>query len=113
MSRKKIDKETRNRVYEKYGGRCAYCGKEIALKNMQVDHLVPIYLGGKDDIGNYMPSCRSCNFRKATLSIDEFRKELIRQCDRLLKTFQCRQSMDYGLIERKNADIVFYFEKYK
>lgn len=29
MSRKAISKAERQNVYEKYNGRCAYCGKEI------------------------------------------------------------------------------------
>lgn len=27
-----ISKKTRETVYQKYGGRCAYCGKEIAYR---------------------------------------------------------------------------------
>lgn len=34
-----ISKKTREAVYQKYGGRCAYCGRPIAYKDMQVDHL--------------------------------------------------------------------------
>ena len=32
-----INKKTREAVYQKYGGRCAYCGRAIAYKDMQVD----------------------------------------------------------------------------
>lgn len=39
-SRAKINKEIRNLVYEKYKGHCAYCGKPIDYKDMQVDHFV-------------------------------------------------------------------------
>lgn len=109
--RKAINKEIRNLVYEKYKGHCAYCGRRIDYKDMQVDHLHPVYLGGEDKLENYMPACRSCNFRKATMSIDKFREELKLQCERMLNTFQGKQSLSYGLIEKKDIDIVFYFEK--
>ena len=33
-----INKKIREAVYKKYGGRCAYCGRAIAYKDMQVDH---------------------------------------------------------------------------
>jgi len=35
---KKINREL---VHSKFGGRCAYCGVEITIKQMQVDHIVP------------------------------------------------------------------------
>ena len=38
---KTISKKTRVAVYEKYDGHCAYCGKEIEYKNMQLDHMIP------------------------------------------------------------------------
>lgn len=110
-NRAKIDKGTRKLVYDKYQGHCAYCGKPVEYKDMQVDHLHPIYLGGEDKLENYMPSCRACNFRKATMSVDKFREELKLQCKRMLNTFQGKQSLTYGLIEKKDIDVVFYFEK--
>lgn len=109
--RKTIDKDTRKLVYDKYKGHCAYCGKSIDYKDMQVDHLHPVYLGGKDELENYMPACRACNFRKATMSVDKFREELKLQCERMLNSFQGKQSLAYGLIEKKDIDVVFYFEK--
>ena len=36
-----INKKTRELVYKKYDGHCAYCGKEIEIKDMQVDHMYP------------------------------------------------------------------------
>ena len=34
----KID---RQKVYDKYNGHCAYCGKPITIKDNQVDHILP------------------------------------------------------------------------
>lgn len=107
-----IPKRIRELIYEKCGGHCAYCGKEIAYRNMQVDHIHPQYKGGSDDINNLLPACRACNFRKGTLSVEQFRREIIDQCNSLFeRSFQARMSQDYGLIERVNKPIVFYFEK--
>ncbi len=45
-----MKKEDRLKIYRKYDGHCAYCGKSIEYKDMQVDHLVPknrgCYSGG-------------------------------------------------------------------
>jgi hypothetical protein len=119
-----ISKKVRLQVYDKCGGHCAYCGREIAYKDMQVDHVVPLergvspiwvekrgYQRGTDDFDNLLPSCRMCNFRKGTLTVELFRKEIENQVEGVCKTFQGRMSLAYGLIERVNKPIVFYFEK--
>ena len=106
-----FSKKIRQAVYDKCGGHCAYCGREIAYKDMQVDHIRPRHLGGSDDIGNLYPSCRMCKFRKGTLMIEPFRREIEHQAEGLCKTFQGRMSLAYGLIKRVNKPIVFYFEK--
>ena len=36
-----MTKHDRIKIHAKHRGRCAYCGAEIALKDMQVDHIVP------------------------------------------------------------------------
>lgn len=106
-----ISKRVREIVYQKYNGHCAYCGKEITMKEMQCDHIQSRYHNGTDDISNLMPSCRACNFRKGTWTIDQFRNELREQARTLTKTFQGRMSLQYGLIEYHDHPIVFYFEK--
>ena len=42
MKRRKLNKSERLAVYDKTNGHCAYCGKEITLQQMQVDHVVPV-----------------------------------------------------------------------
>ena len=106
-----ISKKIRQAVYDKYGGHCAYCGREIAYKDMQVDHIHPQYRGGKDDMDNLNPACRMCNFRKGTFELEDFRNQITQQAETLCKTFQGRMSLAYGLIERVDKPIVFYFEK--
>ena len=106
MNRKQI----RELVYHKYDGHCAYCGREIAMKDMQVDHIVSRYNNGTDDLDNLNPSCRMCNFRKQTFTIEQFRKEIARQADTTMKTFANRMSAAYGLISYTPHEITFYFE---
>ena len=106
-----FSKKIRQQVYDKCNGHCAYCGREIAYKDMQVDHIHPQYKRGTDDFENLLPSCRMCNFRKGTLSVEHFRKEIENQAEGVCKTFQGRMSLAYGLILRVDKPIVFYFEK--
>lgn len=86
MSRKTIPKKTRLELYEKYNHRCGYCGCEIVYKDMQVDHLKPVYVHGEylgdmdseqlNDISNFIPACRQCNLYKSTFELEEFREQL-------------------------------------
>lgn len=47
-----------------FGGRCVRCGREGM--RLVKDHIVPIYLGGSDAIGNLQPLCDSCNCSKGS-----------------------------------------------
>lgn len=107
---KPIPKAVRQKVYEKYDGHCAYCGKPIEYKEMQVDHIQAHYLGGADEMDNYNPACRMCNFYKGTMSIDRFREELRKLQERLKKVYIYRLALRYGLVEEKENEVVFYFE---
>lgn len=112
-------KEIRQAVYEKYGGHCAYCGRPLAYKDMQVDHVVSRYSSRYTDpadidvLASYNPSCRACNCRKGTLSIEGFRCEIKEQAKREMQRFQARMSVAYGLLEyHPEREITFYFESY-
>ena len=59
MKRKHISSRVRQKIWEKYGGKCAYCGEPIPFKGMHVDHLIPLARGGADSDDNYMPACRN------------------------------------------------------
>lgn len=109
--RKAIPKATRLKVYEKYNGHCAYCGCDLALKDMQVDHIQSVYwYNGANDIENYNPACRMCNFYKSTMTIEDFRKQLGKLLSRLEKVFIFRLAKKYGLIKETQEPIKFYFE---
>lgn len=110
--RKRISKTKRLEVYNKYEGHCAYCGKVISIKDMQVDHLESFYIHGENtDIDNLMPSCRSCNFYKSTMSLEKFREQLGKIKSRLEKVFIYRLARDYGIIKEQENQLKFYFER--
>lgn len=108
-----MNKEIRIRIWNKYDCRCAYCGELLDYKKMQVDHIEAKYLGGKDDISNYNPSCRQCNFYKGTFSIDGFRKQLLTIHERIKKPFIIRLAIKYGIVQFKPFNGKFYFENHK
>ena len=53
--------------------RCVYCGNRYPYDQLQVDHMIPIALGGQDSIRNAQLACRSCNMSKGTMTDKEFR----------------------------------------
>lgn len=50
----------REEVFAAKGRTCVYCGGFAD----EVDHVVPVKIGGVDAIDNLVPACRSCNRRK-------------------------------------------------
>ena len=111
--RKALSKDMRREVYEMYGGHCAYCGKEIDIKEMQVDHIQSVYLGGVDELENYRPACRSCNFYKSTMSVEGLREQLGLIVGRLEKLFIFRLALAYGVIQLTGRPVKFYFEEHE
>lgn len=126
-----MKKKERELVYNKYGGKCAYCGCDLH-KGWHVDHIEPIRRNesdegierinkyrktpisrGEDNIKNYNPSCRQCNIWKSTYSIEEFRVEISEQINRLNRfNANYRNAKRFELVVEIEKPIVFYFEKF-
>jgi uncharacterized protein (TIGR02646 family) len=101
----------RQTVFDKFDGHCAYCGKEITLKEMQVEHFIPRNMGGTNNFVNLFPSCRRCNFYKHTLMLGEFRKLIQTLKNRVSNQFIVKIAIDYGILKLNEWDGLFYFEK--
>lgn len=106
-----MKKEIRIQVWQKYDCCCAYCGEPLHYKEMQVDHILPIKRGGKDEIENCNPSCRQCNFYKSDFTLEEFREQMKTLHERITKPFISRLGIKYGIVQITPFDGVFYFEK--
>lgn len=110
--RRRLTKHERQEVYEKCGGHCAYCGCEIKLRQMQVDHVQPISFRGKDELSNMLPACRSCNNYKHSMTLETFRCVAERWHDNILRDSAAyRIAVRFGRITAKDGPVQFYFEK--
>ncbi len=117
-----INKRVREAVYEKYNGHCAYCGRPIAYKDMQVDHFIPqslecIFVAGEyqgidsvDDLKNLMPACRMCNHYKRAHSLDTFRRYIEEIPKKLRENYIYKIGVAYGNIVEDEKPIRFFFE---
>jgi 5-methylcytosine-specific restriction endonuclease McrA len=124
MVKKKINREE---IYNKCNGHCAYCGVEITIKQMQVDHIEPHWhtltetqaqkskiKKGSHEIENLNPSCSRCNKWKSTYSLESFRNVIETSLVRLERdTPNFRLARDYGLLTETPKRIKFYFELIK
>ena len=112
--RHKWTKEERLKIYQKFQGHCAYCGLEIDLKDMQIDHITSLYQNGEDSVENAVCSCRLCNSYKRANSLEKYRNWLLAGViERLRKLFIFRIAERYGMITVNDWDKKFYFEKLK
>lgn len=119
-----MSKINREEVYKKCDGHCAYCGCEITLKQMQVDHIEPhwhtvseqeaVRCGikkGSHEIDNLNPSCARCNRWKSTWKLEQFREEIRKQIERLERDSSAfRMARDFNLLKVTQAKVTFYFE---
>ena len=112
MKRKHISSRVRQKIWEKYGGKCAYCGEPIPFKGMHVDHLIPLARGGADSDDNYMPACSKCNHYKHTLTFDDFREQIGLLTGRLReRVYIYKLALRHGRISESSEPVIFYFEQ--
>ncbi|MEB3338222.1 MAG: HNH endonuclease, partial [Leptolyngbyaceae bacterium] len=54
----------RKYIFERDRYQCQSCGQTNAETELNVDHIIPLALGGANDISNFQTLCRSCNQAK-------------------------------------------------
>lgn len=111
-----FSKKKREAVYAKYDGHCAYCGRAIDIKDMQVDHFHPLRAwgieeAGTDDISNLMPACRMCNHYKRANSLETFRRYIAEIPRKLRENYIYKVGIAYGNVVEHEKPITFYFEQ--
>lgn len=48
-------------LIEQYGSECQYCAIALTLDTIILDHIVPLCVGGSNDVSNLALSCQRCN----------------------------------------------------
>ena len=69
-----ISGSVRYEVLKRASFRCELCGISAEEKSLEVDHIHPKSLGGKDDLSNYQALCYSCNAAKRNTDSTDFRE---------------------------------------
>lgn len=126
-----MKKKDREIIFNKFGGKCAYCGCELQ-KGWHVDEIEPVrrnhrwnqekrrYELDKETpfthpermhIDNQFPSCASCNINKHSESLEEFRKSIAGYMKHLNEiSTQYKIAKRYGLVVETDKPVKFYFE---
>lgn len=121
------DKRLRVVIFNKYDGKCAYCGCNLE-ERFCIDHIRPLNRNkrwdssqqrskdneGKHTIENLNPSCPPCNISKSSFPLETWRKELelkISRIERDSSTFRLLKKFD--LVGIKKYNVTFYFETLK
>lgn len=116
-------KPSRQKIFDKSGGKCWYCGTPLEGNKWHKDHVKPIYRGhavdrsnndfyGEDTEDNLVPACSPCNLFKGVFSVEEFRVEISKQVERARKTsVNFRTAERFGLIQVVDKPVVFWFEE--
>ena len=114
----------RNFIFNKYGGKCAYCGSKLIFNTFHVDHIEPKFRKsthsevesygrkkGKDIDQNGNPSCKSCNSSKSTFTIEQWRWQIKNKVNVLRRDSSTFRILErYGLLKVSDSDVIFYFE---
>jgi len=134
-----MKKSDRQKIFDKYGGKCAYCGCDLE-SGWHVDEIEPVRrnyshewvddkqkgYGGKwvrkttgcanpdgFHIDNQNPACPSCNINKHSDSLESFRKMIAHFVTTLNRDItQYKIAKRYGLIQETNIEVKFYFETF-
>ena len=67
-----IDPMIRKYIYKQADGKCALCGKPVKYDDFTVDHIVPLSMGGENDIDNFQCTCKACNQFKSNILPEDF-----------------------------------------
>ena len=79
ISRRESKRRFRSKIYDMWGGECAYCGKPAR----SLDHVIPRHKGGLTVIENLIPACLSCNGHKGAENwIEWYRQQDFYSIDR-------------------------------
>jgi len=73
--------EVREYLLEKWGRKCAYCGKENVP--LEIEHITAKSVGGSNRVSNLTLACHDCNQAKGNMPVEAFLKNRPEALDRI------------------------------
>lgn len=84
--RKQISTRTRFEIFKRDGFVCQYCGSHPPSVILEVDHILPVKLGGGNDRGNLVTACEGCNRGKSAVPLSSIPISLAEQAARIAES---------------------------
>ena len=131
-TKKELYHLTKEMLFAKFNGLCAFCGYELGDKwciwDIEPAKTIVTYRGqiilGNDSYENKMPACISCNStrvhnsssKELKIDIETFRKSLYREFDFMknnsMASTYYKKAIKYRLLQETGSEIIFHFEKH-
>lgn len=70
---------SRRNIYRRDNFTCQYCGSRPGLKQLSIDHVMPLSRGGRTSWENCVVACVKCNTRKGDRTPEEARMPMARE----------------------------------
>lgn len=81
--RKAISKRLRFEVLKRDNFTCQYCSAKPPRVPLEIDHIVPVSKGGRNDIDNLITACFDCNRGKSNIELDNAPSLLVDKIERV------------------------------
>jgi len=101
-----ISGSTKYEVLKRAKFRCELCGVSAGEKALEVDHIHPKSLGGKDNLDNYQALCYSCNSAKRNTDKSDFRDYKKMYNERVSSCLFCEIPQDRIVTENELAYVI-------
>lgn len=79
------NRSKKSKLLELYGSRCFYCGTELPIESLDIEHVIPRISGGNNNIENLRLSCTKCNSSKGVYSLTEWAWRLLAKYEKAEK----------------------------
>lgn len=91
-------------VFKRDGFTCQYCSRKPPKVPLEVDHIIPVCKGGKNDIDNLITACFDCNRGKAGNELEVIPDTLVTKIERM--ALAKKQYKQYQNLLKKQKQII-------
>ena len=105
----KLSKNTREKLRNKFGCSCAFCGSSLSLTGWHAEQIGEEYV-----YGGLVAICKDCRTTKGNATTEAFRESLQQQVKKAQRhSVNYRTALRFGLVSETTDPVVFWFEKYQ
>lgn len=103
-ARKQISRRMRFEIFKRDSFTCQYCGGTPPSKILEVDHVVPVSKGGKDERHNLVTSCFECNRGKADIPLTQIPIPILDELNKAVEIREQTEAFERFLKKQRKAN---------